>query len=112
MKNRFLVVMGTAGLIASIHLAPVAGQGPPTAARTVEKAWSPARTPDGQPDIQGMWTNYDNTPFEAPGPDDKARLAALREWFPAADQTGPGSVWGTDGPGAASRNARRKAMVV
>ena len=22
------------------------------------------RTPDGQPDLQGMWTNYDPTPFE------------------------------------------------
>jgi hypothetical protein len=112
MKNRFLVVIGTTCLIASIHLVPLAGQSPPAAAKTVKQAWSPPRTPDGQPDIQGMWTNYDSTPFEAPGPEDAARLAALREWFPAEDQTGPGSVWGTDGPGAASRNARRKAMVV
>ena len=47
---------------------------------------------DGQPDIQGMWTNYDNTPFEAPGPEDATRLAALREWFPPGDQTGPGGL--------------------
>ena len=41
-----------------------------------------------------MWTNFDNTPFEAPDPDDAARLAALRKWFPPGDQTGPGALWG------------------
>jgi hypothetical protein len=28
--------------------------------------WQPGRTPDGQPDIQGTWLNFDATPFEAP----------------------------------------------
>ena len=28
-------------------------------------AWKPMRTPDGQPDLQGMWVNFDGTPFEA-----------------------------------------------
>ena len=35
-----------------------------------KKRWTPARTPDGQPDIQGVWTNPTLTPFERP-----ARLA-------------------------------------
>jgi hypothetical protein len=26
--------------------------------------WTAPRTPDGHPDLQGMWTNYDPTPFE------------------------------------------------
>lgn len=32
------------------------------------KKWIASRTPDGQPDLQGMWTNYDRTPFERLGP--------------------------------------------
>jgi hypothetical protein len=28
--------------------------------------WSPTRTPDGQPDLQGIWTNATLTPFERP----------------------------------------------
>jgi len=30
------------------------------------KAWTPSRTPDGQPDLQGIWTNATITPFERP----------------------------------------------
>ena len=36
------------------------------AAQTAPK-YSPPRTPDGQPDIQGIWVNFDSTPFETPG---------------------------------------------
>jgi hypothetical protein len=110
MKNRFVVVIGSACLVASL---PLAGQSPRPAAKTVEKTWSAPRTPDGQPDIQGMWTNFDNTPFEAPSPEDATRLAALRQWFPPGDATGPGGgLAASDGPGTATRNPRRKAMVV
>ena len=31
-------------------------------------AQSVSRTPDGHPDLSGMWTNYDATPFERLGP--------------------------------------------
>src|SRR5215204_3053746 len=112
MKHRLFVRIGAACLMASTYQLTVDGQVPTTAANGVSNTWTPPRTPDGQPDIQGMWTNFDNTPFEAPGPDDATRLAALRKWFPPGDQTGPGALWGTDGPASASRNARRKAMVV
>ena len=29
-------------------------------------AWTPPRTPDGEPDLQGFWTNATITPFERP----------------------------------------------
>src|SRR4051794_34112965 len=32
------------------------------------QAWQQPRTPDGQPDIEGTWLNFDGTPFEAPDP--------------------------------------------
>ena len=32
------------------------------------KRWTLSRTPDGQPDLQGTWVNFDNTPFESSGP--------------------------------------------
>jgi hypothetical protein len=38
-----------------ILIAPAAAQ---------RKAWTPPRTPDGQPDMQGIWTNPTITPFE------------------------------------------------
>ena len=30
------------------------------------KTWTPARTPDGRPDLQGIWHNNDATPLERP----------------------------------------------
>jgi hypothetical protein len=30
------------------------------------QAWTQGRTPDGQPDLQGTWLNFDSTPFESP----------------------------------------------
>jgi hypothetical protein len=111
MKGRWLAVLAAAcviSMMAGEHLFPGAQAQEGAAA----KAWTPAKTPDGQPDIQGMWTNYDSTPFEAASEEDAEHLAALRKWFPSGDQTGPGSQWGADGPKNAARNARRKAMVV
>ena len=83
------------------------------------------RTPDGQPDIQGVWTNFDPTPFEAPDDIDLERLAPLAAWFPGSNQpqrppdepnpdarsSAPRGPWG-DGPGDALRNERRTSMVV
>src|SRR5579862_2976413 len=45
-------------LMAFLVQAPVAGQ--------AAKTWTPARTPDGQPDLQGFWTNSTLTPLERP----------------------------------------------
>ena len=51
--------------VVSLALIPVAGQAQ-QAATAKTKTWQPTRTPDGQPDLQGMWTNATITPFERP----------------------------------------------
>ena len=48
----------------------VAKVGAPAKKARGEKAWVLTKTPDGQPDLQGMWVNFDPTPFEKPVPGD------------------------------------------
>ena len=71
MRHRFLASMGVlAVMIALVSLAPVsvAGQAPAAPAKeaTPAKTWTPSRTPDGQPDLQGVWDYRTITPLERP----------------------------------------------
>jgi hypothetical protein len=53
-----------------------------------------ARTPDGQPDLQGIWVNFDSTPFEAPTSQPAAGQGAAANVGPApefADHNSPTS---------------------
>jgi hypothetical protein len=57
-----------ASLIIAVGQAQIAGQATKTSAPAnakAERPWTPAsKTPDGQPDLQGTWTNFDSTPME------------------------------------------------
>jgi hypothetical protein len=49
-----------------MSLAAIAGASLAAQPRAAAGTWMPSRTPDGQPDLQGVWTNATLTPFERP----------------------------------------------
>jgi hypothetical protein len=70
-----------------------------------QRSWTPPRTPDGQPDIQGIWVTFDSTPFEAPLP----AAAAPQASAPPVPNVGPAPEFAVhDSP----TSARRRSMVV
>jgi hypothetical protein len=51
---------------------------------TGAKPWTVSRTPDGQPDLQGIWTNYDSTPFEQLRPEEmppRGPAVSTQDWL-------------------------------
>src|ERR1700726_1540540 len=69
MSNRFLASMAVlTGLISVVSLAQVTiqGQARSAAPKTKATTWTPSLTPDGQPDLQGVWSYATLTPLERP----------------------------------------------
>jgi hypothetical protein len=60
MQARYAVLLSA--LTAVIFLAPLS----PAAEPSAPKSWTPPRTPDGQPDFEGVWSNSTLTPLERP----------------------------------------------
>jgi hypothetical protein len=94
-----MAVMALAGSLT------VNAQAPASAARTAattSKVWSPPRTVDGQPDLQGTWVNFDSTPFETPGVQ-----------LPAGNPgVSPPAHWGETSSATSPAPTRRQSMVV
>jgi len=69
MKRRLLVIAATAGVLASAlaaQSAPPQARAKTAAAVKETNTWTPARTPDGHPDLQGIWDSASITPLERP----------------------------------------------
>ena len=66
MRLRVLGSLAVAVAIAAAGVATVQGQAPANAKSPAAKKWTPPRTPDGRPDLQGNWSNNSVTPLERP----------------------------------------------
>ncbi len=66
MGRRFRVALAALVIaVPTLTWVSVSGQGA-TTARNAGRAWAMPRTADGQPDLQGFWTNDTYTPLERP----------------------------------------------
>ena len=102
MRMKLAIVLGVlAAAIAVTWLTPVLAQTPSSAAKPGARAtaWKVPRTADGQPDLQGFWTNTTFTPLERPKNVTKEfytreEAAELYKTLAAAegDQTEPGTI--------------------
>ena len=63
MRHWFVSILLLAPLALNAQVPSVAAK---AAGAATVKTWTPARTVDGQPDLQGTWTNASNVPLERP----------------------------------------------
>jgi hypothetical protein len=104
MSHRVLARMSVVGLfLGVVSLAPAfltaQAQSPAARSRNQGKPWTAPRTPDGQPDLQGFWTNTTYVPLERPKNINKEfytkeEMADVMKRAAAAEseQTEPGTI--------------------
>ena len=68
MSDRLLARVGVVAMVvATVWLTTlVNAQSTAQAPRPAARGWTAPRTPDGQPDLQGFWTNTTYVPLERP----------------------------------------------
>ena len=80
-RPSFAVTAALAAFSFSVAPPPTAGQALSPAAKPAKeaKSWTPSRTPDGAPDLEGVWTNNTATPLQRP------KNLAAKEFYTQAE---------------------------
>jgi hypothetical protein len=66
MNRRLCFVLGLTTLLAMAQAQPVVPPAALAKATSANQTWTPPRTSDGHPDLQGFWANNNATPLERP----------------------------------------------